>query len=113
MKRIVLALLGILVIGALVGAFGGQASATPVAAEPVAAAGIAVTVDESGTPIAMCMMPGDSIGLRAGIGAVIGFFAGLPIFVVGAIPGALIGAGFGALSWQIANWSANQMPGPC
>ncbi|MFI6366748.1 hypothetical protein ACIBG0_28815 [Nocardia sp. NPDC050630] len=57
------------------------------------------------------MMPGDTIELRAGIGAVLGALAGLPIFIIGAIPGALIGAGFGALSHIIASWSMQQMGG--
>ncbi|WP_157172361.1 hypothetical protein [Nocardia pneumoniae] len=56
-------------------------------------------------------MPGDTIELRALIGAVLGGLAGLPIFIIGAIPGALIGAGFGALSHVIASWSVQQMGG--
>ncbi|WP_146165195.1 MULTISPECIES: hypothetical protein [Nocardia] len=59
----------------------------------------------------LCLMPGDTMELRAGIGAIIGGLAGLPIFIVGAIPGAIIGAGMGALSWQIANWSLQQQGG--
>ncbi|WP_157172031.1 hypothetical protein [Nocardia higoensis] len=74
---------------------------------------ILVTVDATGQPIAMCMMPGDTLELRAGIGAAIGALAGLPIFIIGAIPAALVGAGFGALSWWIADQQRHRIPGPC
>lgn len=59
----------------------------------------------------VAMPPGDTMELRAGvgagIGAVLGGLAGLPFFIVGAIPGALIGAalgaGIGAAGWAIGN----------
>ncbi|WP_306363396.1 hypothetical protein [Nocardia sp. CC227C] len=114
MKRAALTLLGILVIGILVAGFSGRAAAAPVSAGSVEApAAIGVTIDETGEPVAMCMMPGDSIGTRAAIGAVIGFFLGLPVFIIGSIPIALAGAAFGALSYVLARWSADQIPGPC
>ncbi|WP_043649687.1 hypothetical protein [Nocardia thailandica] len=98
-------------------ALGGPATTepTPTAETPVAssAAAILISVDETGQPVSMCMMPGDTLELRAGIGAAIGAFAGLPIFIIGAVPGALIGAGFGALSWWIADQQRHRIPGPC
>ncbi|MET7770477.1 hypothetical protein [Nocardia sp. NPDC005366] len=87
---------------------------TTVTTEAAAApAAILVTVDATGRPVSMCMMPGDTMELRAGIGAAIGALAGLPIFIIGAIPAALVGAGFGALSWLIADQQRHRIPGPC
>lgn len=56
------------------------------------------------------MMHGDTLETRAVIGAVLDGLARLPILVVGAAPGALMGAGFGALSWVIADQSLRQIP---
>ncbi|MET9030664.1 hypothetical protein ABZW96_34340 [Nocardia sp. NPDC004168] len=83
---------------------------TEAAAAPAA---ILVTVDATGQPVSMCMMPWDTMELRAGIGAAIGALAGLPIFIIGAVPAALVGAGFGALSWWIADQQRHRIPGPC
>jgi hypothetical protein len=85
------------------------ATAAPPAAEPVAATSESPASVGQIDPIRM--PPGDTLELRtgvgAGIGAVIGALAGLPFFGIGAIPGAIIGgllgAGIGALSWNIAN----------
>lgn len=110
MKTLVTATLGALLIA---GAAPAAAEAPSPRTEAAAPAAIVVTVDAAGQPIAMCMMPGDTLELRAGIGAAIGAFAGLPIFIIGAIPGALIGAGFGALSWWIADQQRHRIPGPC
>lgn len=119
MKRILIALISAVAIGVLMSAFAGRSAAAPVpepapvsaAAEPAGA--ILVSLDAAGEPIAMCLMPGDTMALRAGIGAAIGALAGLPIFIIGAIPAALIGAGFGALSWIIADHQRHLLPGPC
>ncbi|MGW5440234.1 hypothetical protein [Nocardia asteroides] len=96
-------------------ALAGPAAAEPTttAPAPSPAATIFISLDEAGHPVAMCMMPGDTLELRAGIGAAIGAFAGLPIFIIGAFPGALIGAGSGALSWWIADQQRHRIPGPC
>lgn len=85
----------------------------PVPASAAPSAAILISLDAAGHPVAMCIMPGDTLELRAGIGAAIGAFAGLPIFIVGAVPGALIGAGSGALSWWIADQQRHRIPGPC
>ncbi|WP_433660510.1 hypothetical protein ACQPW1_47610 [Nocardia sp. CA-128927] len=90
--------------------------AAPASAEPsaVVTTGTVATVPEP-APVTQAepirMPPGDTLELRAGVGAgigvVIGGLAGLPFFGVGAIPGmiigGLLGAGIGALSWNIAN----------
>lgn len=115
-KRTLATLVGAALISVPVTTVAGHASAAP---EPVVAhaaearqpTAILVTVDQHGRPINTCMMHGDTLETRAVIGAVLGGLAGLPIFVVGAIPGALVGAGFGALSWVIADQSLRQIPG--
>lgn len=117
--RFALTIIGALVVAALVTGFASTASAQPtesVGAEHVLASDSApvqpeFTLIEIAQPIELCMMPGDTIELRAGIGAVIGFLGGLPIFIIGSIPGALIGAGLGALSHVIASWSARVQGG--
>ncbi|MGW5309843.1 hypothetical protein ACWEQ0_08195 [Nocardia thailandica] len=100
---------------ALIALAGPAAAAEPSSATPAPApaAAVLISLDQAGNPVAMCMMPGDTLELRAGIGAAIGAVAGLPIFVIGAVPGALIGAGSGALSWWIADQQRYRIPGPC
>ncbi|MGW4124156.1 hypothetical protein [Nocardia sp. NPDC004711] len=84
-----------------------------VAADELKRLGFTNVTYGSATPgVNAVLLPSNTIELRAGIGAVMGFFAGLPIFIVGSIPAAFAGAGTGALSPVIAKWSANQMPGP-
>ncbi|GGK53434.1 hypothetical protein [Nocardia camponoti] len=107
-KTLVTAVLGSL----LVVAGAGTASAEQPTSAPSSQA-LVVTVDAVGQPIAMCMMPGDTLELRAGIGAAFGGSAGLPIFIVGAIPGAIFGGAMGALSWWIADQQRHLIPGPC
>ncbi|MFI2336799.1 hypothetical protein ACH474_25750 [Nocardia rhamnosiphila] len=65
-------------------------------------------------PIAACMAPGDSIELRAGLGALLGTgsgaIAGLPLAIVGAIPlgiiGGVIGAMVGSTTYAQDAWRA-------
>ncbi|MEV0336130.1 hypothetical protein [Nocardia sp. NPDC050717] len=85
----------------------------PIPASAAPPAAILISLDAAGHPVAMCMTPGDTLEVRAGIGAAIGAFAGLPVFIIGAVPGALIGAGSGALSWWIADQQRHRIPGPC
>ncbi|MFB7878849.1 hypothetical protein ACFC06_26705 [Nocardia sp. NPDC056064] len=112
MKTTIATLAGSALI-ALAGPAAADAPSPTTAPTATPAAAILVSLDEAGRPVAMCMMPGDTLELRAGIGAAIGAFAGLPIFIVGAVPGALIGAGSGALSWWIADQQRHRIPGPC
>lgn len=115
-KRTLATLVGAALVSVPVTAMAGQATAAPEpviahAAEAMQPTAILVTVDQHGQPIDTCMMHGDTLEMWAVIGAVLGGLAGLPIFVVVAIPGALVGAGFGALSWVIADQSLRQIPG--
>lgn len=112
-QRTLATLIGTAAISASAAGLAGRAVAAPepeyqaAAAQPSA---ILVTVDQAGEFVNACMMQGDTIEVRAAIGAALGALAGLPIFIVGAIPGALVGAGFGALSWVIADQSLRQIP---
>ena len=107
-------IVGLLLAVAFLGLAGTASAEAP--AEPAIVA--AAATEPAPQPITtaqpiLCLMPGDTMEVRAAIGAVIGGLAGLPIFIVGAIPGAIIGAGMGALSWQLANWSIQQQTGGC
>ena len=90
------------------------------AAEPAPAPAPVQTPDAPGSgavaPIAACMAPGDSIELRAGLGALLGTgsgaVAGLPVFFFGAIPfgiiGGVIGAMVGSTTYAQDAWRAPQ-----
>ncbi|MGQ4617551.1 hypothetical protein [Nocardia sp. R7R-8] len=96
-----------LIATALTVGFAATASAVPAdRTEPIAAA---TSELPQVTYIKACLPPGDTIELRTGvgaaIGAAIGALVGLPVFFIGAIPGAiivgLIGAAVGASSYAI------------
>ncbi|MEU8900731.1 hypothetical protein [Nocardia sp. NPDC048505] len=113
-KRLACTALGVFVAVLFLAGFGGVAAAEPNSAPaPVAAAPA-----PAATPVAACMAPGDSIGLRTGLGAVLGTtlgaIAGLPIFLFGAIPGAVLGGLIGAMAgstWYALD--AGQAPQGC
>ncbi|MEU7769006.1 hypothetical protein AB0B25_28445 [Nocardia sp. NPDC049190] len=96
-----------LVTTALTVGFAATAAAGPVQRSDqfIAAAGETPRVSY----IKVCLPPGDTIELRTGlgaaIGAAVGALIGLPVFFIGAIPGAiivgLIGAAIGASSYAI------------
>lgn len=107
--------LGSAIAGLLIVGSGGVAAAEPA---PAPAPVQAPDVPGSGAvaPIAACMAPGDSIELRAGLGALLGTgsgaVAGLPLFFVGAIPlgviGGVIGAMVGSTTYAQDAWQAPQ-----
>jgi hypothetical protein len=110
--------LGSVIAGLLIVGSGGVAAAAPAPAPAPVAPVQAPDVPGSGAmePIAACMAPGDTIELRAGLGAAlgtaIGAITGLPIFFVGAIPfgiiGGVIGAMVGSTTYAQDAWRAPQ-----
>ncbi|MGV9924490.1 hypothetical protein [Nocardia rhamnosiphila] len=102
----------VIAVQLIVGSVGVAAAAPAPAPAPVQAP------DAPGSgavaPIAACMAPGDSIELRAGLGALLGTgsgaIAGLPLAFVGAIPlgiiGGVIGAMVGSTTYAQDAWRA-------
>lgn len=107
--------LGSVVAPLLIVGSGGAAAAEPALAPAPVQAPDALGSGEV-APIAACMAPGDSIELRAGLGALLGTgsgaIAGLPVFFVGAIPfgiiGGVIGAMVGSTTYAQDAWRAPQ-----
>ncbi|WP_280434616.1 hypothetical protein [Nocardia carnea] len=103
--------LGSAIAGLLIVGSGGVAAAAPAPVQAPDAPGSGAVA-----PIAACMAPGDSIELRAGLGALLGTgsgaIAGLPVFFVGAIPfgiiGGVIGAMVGSTTYAQDAWRAPQ-----
>jgi hypothetical protein len=106
-RKLAVTIAGAVVAIALTVGFASTAAAAPTASpEPIAAAS---EQPPQVTSIQLCLPPGDTIGLRTALGgllgATIGGIVGLPFFIVGAVPGAiivgLIGAMIGASSYAI------------
>lgn len=110
--------LGSVIAPLLIVGSGGVAAAEPAPAPAPVAPVQAPDAPGSGAvaPIAACMAPGDSIELRAGLGALLGTgsgaVAGLPVFFFGAIPfgiiGGVIGAMVGSTTYAQDAWRAPQ-----
>lgn len=100
--------LGSVIAPLLIVGSGGVAAAEPAPAPAPAPGAVA--------PVAACMAPGDTIELRAGLGALLGTgsgaIAGLPVFFLGAIPfgiiGGVIGAMVGSTTYAQDAWRAPQ-----
>ncbi|NKY35642.1 hypothetical protein HGA13_21580 [Nocardia speluncae] len=100
--------LGSVIAPLLIVGSGGVAAAEPAPAPAPAPGAVA--------PVAACMAPGDTIELRAGLGALLGTgsgaIAGLPVFFFGAIPfgiiGGVIGAMVGSTTYAQDAWRAPQ-----
>ncbi|WP_280397973.1 hypothetical protein [Nocardia carnea] len=107
--------LGSVVAPLLIVGSGGVAAAGPAPA-PAPVPAPAAPGPEGAAPVAACMAPGDSIELRAGLGALLGTgsgaIAGIPVFFVGAIPfgiiGGVIGAMVGSTTYAQDAWRAPQ-----